>query len=215
MANTKSEIIKHAVVLFNKKGFFNVSVMDIASSVGISPGNFTYHFKKKEFLLSAIQEEIINNSVDIMPKGQYVTLDHFEEMFRKFYAIQQRYSFFFLDISYLIVEYPSIMDGYKTATKQRFVDARKLVDHFITSGRLLVENDRIDYNVVIHNLWMVSTFWTTSTALIDKKNSALLNNSPIDALWGILAPYLTKKGYDEYQEILHFKSEKVNTIFKK
>ncbi|MEW7289807.1 TetR/AcrR family transcriptional regulator [Aquimarina sp. 2304DJ70-9] len=215
MADTKSEIIKHAVILFNKKGFFNVSIMDIANAIGISPGNFTYHFKKKEILLSAIQKEIINNSVDIMPKGQYVTLDHFEEMFRKFYAIQQRYSFFFLDISYLIVEYPSIMDGYKTATKERFADARKLVDHFIASGRLLAESDRIDYNIVIHNLWMVSTFWTTSTALIDKKNSALLKDSPIEALWGILSPYLTKKGYDEYQEIVHFKNRKTNTIFKK
>ncbi len=213
--NTKSEIIKHSVALFNKKGFFNVSIKEITETMGISPGNFTYHFKKKEFLLSAIQDEILSSSVDIMPKGRYVTLDHFEEMFRKFYTVQQRFSFFFLDISYLIVEYPSILDGYKLATKKRFSEARKLVDHFIASGRLLPENDRIDYDVVIHNLWMVSTFWTTSTMLINKKNSALLNNSPIDALWGILSPYLTTKGYDEYQEIIHFNTEKTNTNSKK
>ncbi len=213
--NTKSEIIKHSVALFNKKGFFNVSIKEITETMGISPGNFTYHFKKKEFLLSAIQDEILSSSVDIMPKGRYVTLDHFEEMFRKFYTVQQRFSFFFLDISYLIVEYPSILDGYKLATKKRFSEARKLVDHFIASGRLLPDNDRIDYDVVIHNLWMVSTFWTTSTMLINKKNSALLNNSPIDALWGVLSPYLTTKGYDEYQEIIHFNTEKTNTNSKK
>ncbi|GAA4275299.1 TetR/AcrR family transcriptional regulator [Aquimarina mytili] len=215
MSNTKSEIIRHAVLLFNKKGFFNVSIKDIADAMKISPGNLTYHFKKKEHLLSAIQDEILSSSVDIMPKGRYITLDHFEEMFSRFYNVQQRYSFFFLDISYLIVEYPSILDVYKVATKKRFSEARKLVDHFIATDRLLAENDRIDYDVVIHNLWMVSTFWTTSTMLIDKKKSALLNNSPIDALWGILSPYLTTKGFDEYQEIIHFSKENTNTNSKK
>ncbi len=210
MADTKSEILRHSVMLFNKKGFFNVSVKDIACSMQISPGNLTYHFNKKEVLLSAIQEEILNSSIDIMPKTKYITLAHFEEMFRKFYAIQQQYSFFFLDISYLVVEYPSIMNTYKIATKQRFTEARKLVDHFIESNRLIAESDRVDYNIVIHNLWMVSTFWSTSTLLIDKKNSPLLNNSPIDALWGILSPYLTTKGYDEYQEIMNVKEQKID-----
>ncbi len=213
MSNTKSEIIKQSVLLFNKKGFFNVSINDIASSMDISPGNFTYHFRKKEVLLSAIQEEIIGSSIDIMPEKKFVTLAHFEEMFRKFYAIQQRYSFFFLDISYLTVEYPSIMDTYKKATEKRFADARKLVDHFISSGRLIEESDRIDYNIVIHNLWMVSTFWSTSTLLINKKNSSLLSNSPIDALWAILSPYLTEKGFDEYQEIIQYHNSETNTNF--
>ncbi len=208
MIDTKLEIIRSSVALFNKKGFFNVSIKDIADSMGISPGNFTYHFKRKEHLLSAIQEEILNSSVDIMPKGQYITLAHFEEMFKKFYVIQQQYSFFFLDINYLIAEYPKIMNGYKKATKNRFVDARKLVNHFISSDRLVNESNRVNYDIIIHNLWMVSTFWSASTLLIDKHS-----NSPIDALWEILSPYLTPKGYDEYQEIVQFNKTKIDTNF--
>ncbi|AXT62130.1 TetR/AcrR family transcriptional regulator [Aquimarina sp. AD10] len=210
MSNTKSEIIRQSVTLFNKKGFFNVSVKDIADIMKISPGNLTYHFKKKENLLSAIQEEILSNSIDVMPKDRLITLSHFEEMFRKFHAIQKQYSFFFLDITYLIEEYPMIMNGYKVATSKRFQDARRLVDHFIASGRLIPESDRIDYDIIIHNLWMVSTFWSTSTSIIDRKHTSVSYDSPMNALWGTLSPYLTEKGYAEYQEILLFKKAKLN-----
>lgn len=208
--DTKSEIIRHAVSLFNKKGFFNVSIKDITEVMGISPGNFTYHFKRKEHLLSAIQEEILDNAIEVMPTNQMVTLFHFEEMFTKFYMIQKRYRFFFLDILYLMEEYPAIMKGYKIATSKRFEDARRLVDHFVASGRLAPEGARVDYNTVIRTLWMTSTFWSTGTSIITQKGSHIVEDSPLPVLWGILLPYLTEKGYNEYLEILEFNQIKTN-----
>ncbi|WP_109302242.1 TetR/AcrR family transcriptional regulator [Aquimarina sp. AU474] len=212
--NTKLDIIKHAVVLFNKKGFFNVSIKDITETMGISPGNFTYHFKRKEYLLSAIQEQILDNAIEIMPSDQYVTLFHFEEMFKKFYVIQRQYRFFFLEISYLMVEYPGIMRGYKIATTKRLEGARDLVNHFITSGRLVPESDRIDYTIIIQTLWMTSTFWSTRMAIIDQKRSVVIEDSPIQNLWGILLPYLTEKGYKEYVEITKYHTTQHNINFK-
>ncbi len=206
--NTKSEIIKRSVTLFNKKGFFNVSIKDITEAMGISPGNFTYHFKRKEYLLSAIQEEILGNDIEIKPGNTYVTLFHFEEMFKKFYIIQKRYRFFFLEISYLMAEYPGVMRGYTMATSKRLEDARNLVNHFITSGRLIPESSRIDYTVVIQTLWMTSTFWSARISIMDQKNNPVNENSPMQNLWGILLPYLTEKGYEEYVEITKYTTTK-------
>ncbi len=206
--NTKSEIIKRSVTLFNKKGFFNVSIKDITEAMGISPGNFTYHFKRKEYLLSAIQEEILDNDIEIKPGNTYVTLFHFEEMFKKFYIIQKRYRFFFLEISYLMAEYPGVMRGYTMATSKRLEDARNLVNHFITSGRLIPESSRIDYTVVIQTLWMTSTFWSARISIMDQKNNPVNENSPMQNLWGILLPYLTEKGYEEYVEITKYTTTK-------
>lgn len=208
--NTRSEIIKNAITLFNKKGFFNVSIKDITEAIGISPGNFTYHFKRKENLLSAIQEEILNNAIDIMPQNQYVTLFHFEEMFKKFYTIQKRYRFFFLDILYLMEEYPDTMKAYKVATSKRFEDARNLINHFMVSGRLVPESGRVNYNIVIRTLWMTSTFWSTGTSIIQSKGNTR-EDSPLQTLWGILLPYLTEKGYDEYLEIIQYNETKTNS----
>lgn len=206
--DTKSEIIKCSVALFNKKGFFNVSVNDIANSMRISPGNFTYHFKRKEHLLSTILDEILESAEDIiMPEGGYITLEHFEDLFGKFLAVQKAYSFFFLNMPYLLVEYPEVMSRYKSATSKRLFDARRLVDHFIVTNRLIEEKNDVNYDILIQNLWMVNTFWSASTLLLDDNNESQ-KHSAINALWSILIPYLTDKGYQEYQEIIQY-SKKV------
>ena len=199
--NTKSSIIKQAVYLFNKKGFFNVSINDIAQAMGISPGNFTYHFKRKEHLLAAIQEEVLDNAIEIFPKDEYVTLFHFQELFTQFYGIQKKYRFFFMDILYLIEEYPDIMNQYQLATSKRFEDARRLINYYIDSDRLVSEEERVNYDLIIRTLWMTSTFWSAGTTLLDKKNMSMVEDSPLQTLWEVLKPYLTDKGYNEYLEI--------------
>ena len=50
---TRYEIIHNAYALFMQKGFFNVSMREIAGTLGISVGNLTYHFKSKEELAEA------------------------------------------------------------------------------------------------------------------------------------------------------------------
>ena len=199
--NTKSSIIEQAVYLFNKKGFFNVSINDIAQAMGISPGNFTYHFKRKEHLLAAIQEEVLDNAIEVFPKDEYVTLFHFQELFTRFYGIQKKYRFFFMDILYLIEEYPDIMNQYQLATSKRFKDARSLINYYVDSDRLVPEKERVNYDLIIRTLWMTSTFWSAGTTLLDEKNTSLVEDSPLQTLWEVLKPYLTDKGYNEYLEI--------------
>ncbi len=203
MKNTKQHILDTAIRLFNEKGFFNVSIREIADEMKISPGNLTYHFKKKEQLLEAIQDEILSASKDIIiPEGKYITLEHFEMIFQKFYAVQDRYRFYFTNILFLTVAHPKVLEKYKVRTAKRLEDARKLVDYYINTNRLKPESNDIDYTYLIHNLWIVNMFWKHSSSLIDlEKTNYLAKQSPMGSLWHMLKPYLTEKGFAEYQEI--------------
>lgn len=202
MKNTRSEIIRNAVSLFNQKGFFKVTVKEIADEMGISPGNLTYHFKRKEHLLAAIQKEILAGSAGIIvPDGQEITLRHFRDMFARFYEIQSQYCFYFSEIIYLLEVYPDITGEYKETTATRLIDARKLVDYYIATDRLMAEGGYADYDYLIHNLWMVNTFWTLGGALLDRDVPGKTFDSPIESLWKILLPYLTEKGRKEYDEM--------------
>ena len=51
---TRNRIVEEADVLFYQQGFDHTSFADIAQSVGISKGNFYYHFKTKDEVLSAV-----------------------------------------------------------------------------------------------------------------------------------------------------------------
>ena len=51
---TREHIVRAADELFYKRGFQHTSFADIADAVGISRGNFYYHFKSKDEILAAV-----------------------------------------------------------------------------------------------------------------------------------------------------------------
>lgn len=53
-SSTRDLIIERADTLFYENGFEATSFADIAASVGISRGNFYYHFKAKDDILEAV-----------------------------------------------------------------------------------------------------------------------------------------------------------------
>ena len=53
-ATTRQHIIKAADRLFYERGFEGTSFADIAAVVGLSRGNFYYHFKTKDEILEAV-----------------------------------------------------------------------------------------------------------------------------------------------------------------
>lgn len=51
---TRDRILKMSLALFNSEGEAQVSTVDIAAVLGISPGNLYYHFKGKEAIIEAL-----------------------------------------------------------------------------------------------------------------------------------------------------------------
>jgi AcrR family transcriptional regulator len=51
---TREHIVRAADELFYKQGFEHTSFADVAEAVGISRGNFYYHFKSKDEILAAV-----------------------------------------------------------------------------------------------------------------------------------------------------------------
>ena len=56
--NTKLEIKQVALHLFLEKGFTNVAVSEISKELGISKGNFTFHYATKEHLLTELIKDL-------------------------------------------------------------------------------------------------------------------------------------------------------------
>ena len=57
---SKKEILYQAKKLFNEKGYSHVTMRDISDSLGISVGNLTYHYAKKQDILQAIMTETLS-----------------------------------------------------------------------------------------------------------------------------------------------------------
>lgn len=99
-SKTKNTILKTALELFNNEGESQVSSVDIASVIGISPGNLYYHYKGKDEIISALFDDFfeeirqvlsspINSPLAIEDNWVYLYII-FEEIydFRFFYRNQ-------------------------------------------------------------------------------------------------------------------------------
>jgi len=61
-------ILKTALELFTRQGFFNTSVHDIQRATGVSIGSIYHHFKNKEGLAKALYDDQVERMAQAMEK---------------------------------------------------------------------------------------------------------------------------------------------------
>lgn len=203
--NLKEKIKIQAISLFNSKGISNVSMKQIADSLGISAGNLSYHYKTKAILLAFIYEEMYQEAIDyILPAKSYITLHHFEKVALKFDMLQQKYSFFFNEIIHVGRNYPDILERHQQATLTRLKEVKELLEYYIQTERLLPEKNLVNYDRLVHTFWMLSTFWQSQKQIINSSSYVINQCHIVEILWNIFHPHLTEKGMEEYRQIRKF-----------
>lgn len=70
MSITRTHIIDAADQLFYQQGFDHTSFADIAKTVKISRGNFYYHFKTKDEILTAVIDARISNTQKMLAQWE-------------------------------------------------------------------------------------------------------------------------------------------------
>lgn len=202
MSKVKNTIQITAIDLFNERGLSIVSMKQIADEIGMSAGNLRYHYKSKSDLLTAIYEQMHEESaLYILPNNEYITLYHFEKIVSDFYHFQMRYSFYFKDLTFIAREYPKVKLKHEGSILIRFNESKKLIQYYIETGRMLPERDGISYDKLFHSIWMVSTFWIAQAQILNTKDYPTNQCLPIEPLWNLILPHLTEKGLLEYQQI--------------
>ncbi|WP_084407272.1 TetR/AcrR family transcriptional regulator [Aestuariibacter salexigens] len=126
---TAERILVTSLALFNQHGEPNVTSVDIAMELDISPGNLYYHFKGKEIIVSALFElyqkqmtQLLNASI-----GRELSV---EEFFYYVYLILEKihlFQFFYRSPADLADKYPDIHKGFvKLIATQEAVIERQI-----------------------------------------------------------------------------------------
>ncbi|WP_207887033.1 TetR/AcrR family transcriptional regulator [Pseudomonas sp. 30_B] len=100
---TRDRILECALLLFNERGEPNVSTLEIATELGISPGNLYYHFHGKEPLVLALFERFQEELAPLLDPPEDVRLGA-EDYWLFLHLIVERlahYRFLFQDLSNL------------------------------------------------------------------------------------------------------------------
>ena len=109
-SKTKTRILATALGLFNNEGESQVSSVDIASVMGISPGNLYYHYKGKDEIILALFEDFEEEIRQVLtaPMNEPLSLpDNWVYLYIIFEEIYD-FRFFYRNMSELLTRIPDL-----------------------------------------------------------------------------------------------------------
>jgi len=191
MQKTKLKIVETTIRLFNKQGFANVSLPQIAKELNISLGNLTYHYPKKDQLIMSIYEVFLEDLKSITKVIQnFENLKEMDLQLRAFHQFQQVYRFFYLDLLELGRAYPVLAKRHEAHIQRQIESLYQYFLFNISIGTMSDQNPKI-YHALSKQLWMTVVFWSTQLAIRGKTST---EEEMVQAAWFLLQPYLTSKG---------------------
>jgi|GEM_PF-590666 len=206
----KEKILIKAVELFNEQGIASTSPNNIAAALAISSGNLTYHFKTKSSLIEAVYERMHADSQNFIKLEGYLTLDDFRKIMVRFRDFMVEYRFFFQDLFFILQNYPEVGKLYEESNLLRLKQGRSLFEYYIETDRMIPEIDGINYDFLMHNVWMVGAFWNLQRKIFTSGEIVGRSMDLVDMTWYMILPYLTEKGKEEYRQINDFLENQQN-----
>jgi AcrR family transcriptional regulator len=102
-SKTYVDILDRSMQLFNDYGIESVSIYRVAESLGISPGNFTYHFKRKKNLVDALMHRLEKQFIAGLKEFPYTSdARTFVQAYAELFGISWQHRGIFNSAPYLI-----------------------------------------------------------------------------------------------------------------
>lgn len=169
----RERIIDTALALFNERGLESVGMRDLARSLGIAPGNLTYHFPRKQDVVEAVMERLSErNSRTLGDPPVEDDLAAFLEAYRGVFRNQAEFRCLLLALVHVMRTYPDLHRRYahtttlrRTALAQRFAGLRD-------RGALARDTSDADLARLVSTCSLISRFWLSEWT-VDAPRDAL------------------------------------------
>lgn len=200
--NTKQKILNSSIRLFNENGMANVRLQQIANDIGISPGNLAYHFRNKQAIIEAINEELYAEAAEILSIYRiFPNLIDFDNQLSKYFSFIQKYPFYFLDLLEIERHYPEIRSKRQVHISKMTSQIRKRFDFNHNRGLIVDEPRNGLYNSVANAIWVLITFWVPQNMVRGTANRIDTFQFK-EMIWNQVYPYFTEKGIAEFEQLI-------------
>ncbi|MCV4284118.1 TetR/AcrR family transcriptional regulator [Pseudomonas capsici] len=142
---TRDRILECALTLFNQQGEPNVSTLEIANELGISPGNLYYHFHGKEPLVMGLFERFQTELTPLLDPPANARLNA-EDYWLFLHLIVERlahYRFLFQDLSNLAGRLPKLARGIRNLLNALKRTLASLLARLKAQGQLISETQAL------------------------------------------------------------------------
>ena len=199
---TRERILATSLDLFNLCGEPNISTVDIANEMNISPGNLYYHFRNKEEIVKSIFDKFeydLSAILDIQPDSFSNILEiwlYFKLVYEKLWEFR----FIFRDLNNLIGK-TQFMQKHILRLMKRETDTVHIVCEALkAAGELSIAEQQI--NNLVDNMVFKMMFWINYAYTLNRKET-----DEATVKWGVfqlvslLEPHLTQASTDVLREL--------------
>ncbi len=182
----KTEIMKVAKELFGEYGYNEISMRNIAETLGISVGNLTYHFKKKEDLVEAV---VLEQHEGYQKFSEITSLKDLDAFFTRTLSHQKKNFFYFRHY----VQLAQISKKVYQIQVKVLGDMKEMLTKGFSSltASGLMKSDMVDRQ---------QEYFVKSIMTIIIFGDTFLKQNRYQALWSLIYPLLTNEGIRSYQE---------------
>ncbi|MBI3133260.1 MAG: TetR family transcriptional regulator [Bacteroidetes bacterium] len=203
MNKTKRQILDTALALFNKRGLAQVSLRTIADELQISPGNLTYHFKRREEIVEVLYYEFVavvdERFAKINPSE--VSLRLIFELISILTETRLKYSFLMRDFISLVAENPSIKKHYAAIIEKRRRQSLFFFEKLIEQKVLRAAELPDEYVFLYERIQILGNFWITSAVMQGNKLTKAAVERNFEMIVQVVYPYLASKGQKEWKKL--------------
>jgi AcrR family transcriptional regulator len=156
MKDTKAEILDSAMAIVNARGLSALSVRAVAEDLGLSPGNVSYHYRRKQNLVAALVDRIGQRNTGRL--GRDLTdLRGFLELFRDLFRGQLEHRGMLLALPDILETYDEIRASYQAVEHNRRDRLFQLLSRLRDGGSLTATDAELSR--LVSHLTLIARFW--------------------------------------------------------
>ena len=202
---TRERILQTALLLFNEQGEPNVSTLEIANELEISPGNLYYHFRNKQMIIAELfaQYEAQVDSFLRPPEGRALTVADKTFYLEALLAAMWHYRFLHRDLEHLLETDVQLAERYRAFAARCMQAAAEIYRGFAAADILAMNDQQIE--ALVLNSWIILTSWVRFLCTVRSNPGDLSEELMRRGVYQILAlesGYVTEAAREAVQALL-------------
>ncbi len=189
--DTRRAILDMAKTLFSQQGYNAVSIGEIAGALGISKGNVTYHFKRKEDIMEALLAEAKPTFFQEPPR----TMEELDAFLEDMEQARENYAFYFQHHAQLGQLSPAIRARQQAIYHSQSALFAQALSILARQGMFRGEDFPGAYARVGDTIFLTSLYWLPFCAVKGRKEDFRTQ------AWSVLYPLLTPLGRQRGREL--------------
>lgn len=163
---TRDRILEASLRLFNDEGEPNVTTVDIANELDISPGNLYYHFKGKEALIEALYDHFDSQMSDFLHAPVEAALNLEDNWYYLYVLFEEIYQFrfFYRNLNDLLQRYPALRKRFRRLLELKRRTAKAIAVDMASQGVLEISPEALDR--LADSITMILTYFMTYEDLL-------------------------------------------------